>query len=101
MMRRRGSAAREVGGAFFDPSNPLELRRQRHPRDQHHRHDACYLRGYGLCPKHFRGAVRPPVEFACHHLCGFERPVPSREAPRSEGGVAYCVRLCDGRYFPI
>jgi hypothetical protein len=23
------------------------------------------------------------------------------EAPRSEGGIAYCVRLCDGRYFPI
>jgi uncharacterized protein DUF2865 len=28
-------------------------------------------------------------------------PVPSPEAARSEGGVAYCVRLCDGRYFPI
>jgi uncharacterized protein DUF2865 len=25
----------------------------------------------------------------------------SPEATRSEGGVAYCVRLCDGRYFPI
>ena len=23
------------------------------------------------------------------------------EAPRSEGGIAYCVRLCDGRYFPL
>jgi hypothetical protein len=23
------------------------------------------------------------------------------ETPRSEGGLAYCVRLCDGRYFPI
>jgi uncharacterized protein DUF2865 len=23
------------------------------------------------------------------------------EATRFEGGVAYCVRLCDGRYFPI
>jgi hypothetical protein len=25
----------------------------------------------------------------------------SPEATRSEGGVAYCVRLCDGRYFPF
>ena len=25
----------------------------------------------------------------------------SPEATRSEGGLAYCVRLCDGRYFPI
>jgi Protein of unknown function (DUF2865) len=28
-------------------------------------------------------------------------PLPSPEATRSEGGIAYCVRLCDGRYFPI
>jgi hypothetical protein len=28
-------------------------------------------------------------------------PLPGREATRAEGGVAYCVRLCDGRYFPI
>jgi Protein of unknown function (DUF2865) len=28
-------------------------------------------------------------------------PLRSPEATRSEGGVAYCVRLCDGRYFPI
>src|SRR5262249_11598835 len=28
-------------------------------------------------------------------------PLPSREATRVEGGLAYCVRLCDGRYFPI
>jgi hypothetical protein len=28
-------------------------------------------------------------------------PLRSTEATRSEGGVAYCVRLCDGRYFPI
>ena len=28
-------------------------------------------------------------------------PSLSPEATRSEGGVAYCVRLCDGRYFPI
>src|SRR5262245_7269632 len=25
----------------------------------------------------------------------------SPEANHSEGGLAYCVRLCDGRYFPI
>ena len=25
----------------------------------------------------------------------------SPEATHSEGGLAYCVRLCDGRYFPI
>jgi hypothetical protein len=28
-------------------------------------------------------------------------PVSSPEATRSEGGVAFCVRLCDGRYFPV
>src|SRR3989442_7659228 len=28
-------------------------------------------------------------------------PLRSPEATRSEGGFAYCVRLCDGRYFPI
>jgi hypothetical protein len=28
-------------------------------------------------------------------------PLTSPEATRSERGVAYCVRLCDGRYFPI
>jgi len=28
-------------------------------------------------------------------------PSSSPEATRSEGGIAYCVRLCDGRYFPI
>ena len=28
-------------------------------------------------------------------------PLRSPETTRSEGGVAYCVRLCDGRYFPI
>jgi hypothetical protein len=28
-------------------------------------------------------------------------PVRGPEATRSEGGLAYCVRLCDGRYFPI
>jgi hypothetical protein len=28
-------------------------------------------------------------------------PLPSPEATRSEGGIAYCVRLCDGRYFPV
>ncbi len=28
-------------------------------------------------------------------------PSHSPEATRSEDGVAYCVRLCDGRYFPI
>src|SRR5258706_6325361 len=28
-------------------------------------------------------------------------PLRGREATRSEGGFVYCVRLCDGRYFPI
>jgi hypothetical protein len=28
-------------------------------------------------------------------------PLRNPEAPRSEEGLAYCVRLCDGRYFPI
>ena len=28
-------------------------------------------------------------------------PLRSQEETRSEGGLAYCVRLCDGRYFPI
>jgi Protein of unknown function (DUF2865) len=37
-------------------------------------------------------------------VTGYADPTPplrSPEATRSEGGVAYCVRLCDGRYFPI
>src|SRR5262249_23379500 len=28
-------------------------------------------------------------------------PLRTPEAPRSEEGLVYCVRLCDGRYFPI
>jgi hypothetical protein len=28
-------------------------------------------------------------------------PLSSPESTRSEGGIAYCVRLCDGRYFPV
>jgi hypothetical protein len=28
-------------------------------------------------------------------------PLSSLESTRSEGGIAYCVRLCDGRYFPV
>jgi hypothetical protein len=28
-------------------------------------------------------------------------PLRNPEATRSDGGIAYCVRLCDGRYFPI
>jgi len=28
-------------------------------------------------------------------------PLRNPEPTRSEGGLAYCVRLCDGRYFPI
>jgi hypothetical protein len=28
-------------------------------------------------------------------------PLASREAARADGGLAYCVRLCDGRFFPI
>ena len=50
---------------FVDPSpDPLEPRRQRHPRDRHHSHDASHLCGYSLCPKHLRGAVRPPRAFS-------------------------------------
>ena len=30
-----------------------------------------------------------------------DAPPRSPEPTRSEGGIAYCVRLCDGRYFPI
>src|SRR5262249_3623401 len=49
---------------FVDPSpDPHEPRRQRHPRNRHHGHDASHVRGYGFCPKHFRGAVRPPGAF--------------------------------------
>src|SRR5262245_18000708 len=61
-----GSSARESGAfRFVDPSpEPLEPRRQRHPRDRHHGHDASHLCGYGLCPKHFRGAVRPRSAFS-------------------------------------
>jgi hypothetical protein len=32
---------------------------------------------------------------------GYARPMPQVERPRYGGGQAYCVRTCDGRYFPI
>src|SRR5262249_41236112 len=74
---------------FVDPSpDPLEPRRHGHPRDRHHGHDSSHLFGHGLCPKHFRGAVRPPVEFSCHQSCGSEPLVaqpgsdPCRGSPR-------------------
>src|SRR5262245_41385960 len=85
-----GNCRRATRGSlrFVDPSrDPVEPRRQRHACDRHHRHDACRLRGYGLCPKHFRGAFRPPVEF-CHELCGSASPItepgsePFRGRPR-------------------
>src|SRR5207248_3099937 len=60
-MLRLGIVGARVGDLrFVDPSpDPLEPRRQGRPRDRHDGHDASHLRGYGLCPKHFRGAVRP------------------------------------------
>ena len=39
----------------------------------------------------------PPVTGAAEP----NAPLPSTEATRSGGGSVYCVRLCDGRYFPI
>src|SRR5262245_21720732 len=62
-----------------------------------------------------QAAVRPP-DMAPHSEAGpasadkSVEPAPSTapqrlvaqpEATHSEGGLAYCVRLCDGRYFPI
>jgi Protein of unknown function (DUF2865) len=38
----------------------------------------------------------PPTTYADPNA-----PLRSPEATRSEGGLVYCVRLCDGRYFPI
>ena len=32
---------------------------------------------------------------------GYAPPMPQVERPRYSGGQAYCVRTCDGRYFPI
>jgi hypothetical protein len=32
---------------------------------------------------------------------GYAPPMPQVERPRYSGGQAYCVRICDGRYFPI
>jgi hypothetical protein len=32
---------------------------------------------------------------------GYAHPPPQLERPRYGGGQAYCVRTCDGRYFPI
>src|SRR6266446_6308471 len=61
-----GSSARESGNtSLVDPSpDPLEPRRQRHPRDRDHGDDASHLCRYGLCPKHFRGAVRPAFSWS-------------------------------------
>lgn len=48
----------------------------------------------------FGGFVRPRPPPAIMILPGALPEVP--EAPRSTGrGVAYCVRMCDGRYFPL
>ena len=38
-----------------------------------------------------------PVSAYAESQCCLAQPGMSR----SEGGLAYCVRLCDGRYFPI
>jgi hypothetical protein len=45
----------------------------------------------------FGGPPRIPIPF------GNQGDVPVRPAPRvaSGGGAAYCVRTCDGRYFPL
>ena len=49
------------------------------------------------------GAHRPappsmPLPFASEGEVG---AAPAEARPRSTGGQAYCVRTCDGRYFPI
>ena len=91
-MARMGNRRRATRGAlrFVDPSpDPLEPRRQRHTRDRHHRHDACHFRSGRLWSSHSNANADPNT------------PLPSPEATHSEDGLAYCVRLCDGRYFPI
>jgi hypothetical protein len=64
---------------FVDPSpEPLEPRRQRLIRDRHHHRDAYHPRGYSLCPKHFRGAVRPPVELTSFGVNAPVKPLTDR-----------------------
>ena len=96
-MRRRGSAERGNRGTFVDP-NPLE------PRCQGILVTSIssrrLLRLWLLPPpKTFSRRFLAVCEFVYHHLCGPNEPLPSPEAARSEGGVSYCVGLCDGRYF--
>jgi hypothetical protein len=80
-----------LGGAirFGDPSpDPLEPRRQRNTRDRHHRHDARHLHCCGFCPKHFRGAIRPPLEFSDQQSRGSDSPV------GQHGGDPFRGRRC-------
>ena len=100
MTRRRGSTARESGERFA-----LLIRQ------------ACFNRGVigvicitlttlvtsvatasaqNIIEALFGSLWSSPVSTAAPNAT-----LPSPEAARSEGGVAFCVRLCDGRYFPI
>ena len=100
MTRRRGSTARESGERFA-----LLIRQ------------ACFSRGVigvicitlttlvtsvatasaqNIIEALFGSLWSSPVSTAAPNAT-----LPSPEAARSEGGVAFCVRLCDGRYFPI
>ena len=102
-MRRRGSAARESGELFA-----LLI------------HQICFSRGFkGVFVTSITlttlvaSVATASAQNIFEALFGslWSSPVttyadpnallPSPEAARSEGGVAYCVRLCDGRYFPI
>ena len=100
MTRRRGSTARESGERFA-----LLIRQ------------ACFSRGVigvicitlttlvtsvatasaqNIIEALFGSLWSSPVSTAAPNAT-----LPSPEAARSEGGVVFCVRLCDGRYFPI
>jgi hypothetical protein len=54
--------------------------------------------GFGAPPRVYREAPPIPLPFASEGVIA-PRPI----APRSYagGGLAYCVRTCDGRYFPV
>lgn len=61
--------------------------------------------GQGFFPFFFGGSFRPPPAPPAYQMPFDERPRPEREAPRRRAGYgdakAWCVRGCDGRYFPV
>ena len=49
----------------------------------------------------FGGFGRARAPYVSMPFANDDGPVPVQRAPRYGGGQAFCVRTCDGRYFPI